>query len=174
MNVAGGRNRTGTGLAALRIFIPLRFSPPPRGRLWSGLSLHQGCCLSGLYTLPLTGAWLGSREPRRKRVVAMRHRSFARADHAHRGKIEKPDLYAAATCIKVRSYFALPRYRTAAKDFRSFGKVSLCFRVGTRRRNLSIADTTTSFSLKSSLPPSWWLPARSSLPSSLSWPCRPL
>jgi hypothetical protein len=40
--------------------------------------------------------------------------------------------------------------------------------------NFSVADTATSFSLRSSLPPSWWLPSRSSLPSSLSWPCRPL
>jgi PAS domain S-box-containing protein len=36
------RERTGTCLAALRIFMPLRFSPPWRGRLWSGLSLHSG------------------------------------------------------------------------------------------------------------------------------------
>ncbi len=28
---AGGRSRTGTGLSALRIFIPLRLSPPPKG-----------------------------------------------------------------------------------------------------------------------------------------------
>src|SRR6266581_7602376 len=40
----------------------------------------------------------------------------ARADHAHRGRNEKPDLYAVATCTKVRSYLTLPRYRTAAKD----------------------------------------------------------
>ena len=40
--------------------------------------------------------------------------------------------------------------------------------------NLSVAGMATSFSLKSSLPLSWWLPSRSSLPSSLSWPCRPL
>jgi putative SOS response-associated peptidase YedK len=58
--------------------------------------------------------------------------------------------------------------------FRSFGEVSLCVRGATRRCNLSVVDVTTSFSLKSSLPPSWWLPSRSSLPSSLSWPCRPL
>ena len=69
----------------------------------------------------------------------------------------------------------LPRYSNGCKGhFRSFGEVSLCVRVAIRRRNFSVVDTTTSFSLKSSLPPSWWLPSRSSLPSSLSWPCRPL
>jgi len=41
---AGGRTRTGTGLAAPRIFIPLRLSPPPFRRSWSGLSLHPGAC----------------------------------------------------------------------------------------------------------------------------------
>src|SRR5712671_3224431 len=45
----------------------------------------------------------------------------ATADHAaRRGGNEKPDLYAAAGCTKVRTYNALPnalpRYRTAAKD----------------------------------------------------------
>jgi len=34
----------------------------------------------------------------------------ARADHAHRGKNEKPDLYAVATCTKLRPYLTLPRY----------------------------------------------------------------
>ena len=32
------------------------------------------------------------------------------------GRNEKPDLYAVASCTKGRSYVALPRYRTAAKD----------------------------------------------------------
>jgi len=58
--------------------------------------------------------------------------------------------------------------------FISFGEISLWVRVATRRRKLPAVDATTSFSLKSSLPLSWWLPSRSSLPSSLSWPCRPL
>jgi hypothetical protein len=43
----------------------------------------------------------------------------ARANHApRRVGNEKPDLYAVATCTKVRPYLtlALPRYRTAAKD----------------------------------------------------------
>jgi hypothetical protein len=58
----------------------------------------------------------GSREPRRKSVAAMRHRSFARAGHALRVRNEKPDLYALATCTKVRPYLTLPRNRTATKD----------------------------------------------------------
>jgi hypothetical protein len=32
------------------------------------------------------------------------------------GQKRKPDLYAVATCTKVRPYLTLPRYRTAAKD----------------------------------------------------------
>ncbi len=45
---AGGRNRTGTGLSALRIFLPataFAASPcacAPEASLWSGLSLHHG------------------------------------------------------------------------------------------------------------------------------------
>src|SRR6266566_9569144 len=118
----------------------------------------------------------GSREPRRKSVA--RHAASilrARADHAHRGRNEKPDLYAAATCTKVRAYLTLPRYQTAAKDI-SDPLERFRFASGLRPGggNFSVADTTTSFSLKSSSPPSWWLPSRSSLPSSLSWPCRPL
>jgi hypothetical protein len=43
-------------LQALRIFMPLRLSPPPSRRSWSGLSLHrpepfrERCCPSSLYT----------------------------------------------------------------------------------------------------------------------------
>jgi hypothetical protein len=49
-------------------------------------------------------------------VAAMRHRSFPQEDYnAYRGRNEKPDLYAAASCIKVRPYCASPRYRTASK-----------------------------------------------------------
>lgn len=33
-----------------------------------------------------------------------------KADHAHSGRNEKPDLYAVATRTKVRPYLALPRY----------------------------------------------------------------
>src|SRR5229473_4485597 len=40
--------------------------------------------------------------------------------------------------------------------------------------NPFVVDEITSFSWKSSLPPSWWLPSRFSLPSLLSWPCHPL
>jgi len=60
---AGGRTRTGTGLAALRIFIPLRLSPPPSGvrGLDYPFTLARSfrCCPSSLYTFPLAGAWLG-------------------------------------------------------------------------------------------------------------------
>ena len=118
----------------------------------------------------------GSREPRRKSVAALRHRSFAQEQimpltgqkrktgplcisHLHKG----PAL----------SYLAA-RPNGCKGCFKSFREVSLCVRGAPRRRNLSVSDTTTSFSLKSSLRPSWWLPSRSSLPSSLSWPCRPL
>ena len=39
---AGGRNRTGTGLAALRIFLPATaFAAPPKAGLGSGLSLRH-------------------------------------------------------------------------------------------------------------------------------------
>ena len=58
-----------TGIEPVRprgrgIFLPLRLSPPPIRRSWSGLSLHPGdvrcrCCPSSLYTFPLAGAWLG-------------------------------------------------------------------------------------------------------------------
>ena len=48
--------------------------------------------------------------------------------------------------------------------FKSFREVSLCVRGAPRRRNLSVADTTTSFSLKSSLRPSWWLPSIKTTP----------
>jgi hypothetical protein len=52
-----------------------------------------------------------------------------------RGGNEKPDLYAVATCTKVRPYLTLPRYLTAAKDASyPLGEVSLCVRVATRRR----------------------------------------
>jgi len=100
----------------------------------------------------------------------------ARTDHApHRGGNEKPDLYAVISCTKVRTYNALPRYRTAAKDI-SDPLERFRFASGLRPQggDFSVADPTTSFSLKFSLPPSWWLLSRSSLPSSLSWPCRPL
>jgi hypothetical protein len=40
----------------------------------------------------------------------------ARVDLAHRGRNEKPDLYAVATCAKVRPYLTSSRYPTAAKD----------------------------------------------------------
>lgn len=65
---AGGRNRTDTSLTALRIFIPLRLSPPHlvvTGRSWSGLSLHPNLERglrrrpSSLYTFPPRRAWLG-------------------------------------------------------------------------------------------------------------------
>ena len=56
--------------------------------------------------------------------------------------------------------------------FGSFGRFRFASGLRPGGGNLSVA--TTSFSLKSSLPPSWWLPSRSSLPSSLSWPCCPL
>ena len=50
------------------------------------------------------------------------------------GRNEKPDLYAVASCTKGRSYVALPRYRTAAKDIQIHWTGSLCVRVATRRR----------------------------------------
>ena len=99
----------------------------------------------------------------------------AKADHApRRGGNEKPDLYAVASCTKARPYDASPRYRTAAKDI-SDPLERFRFASGLRPGggNLSVAGMATSFSLKSSLPLSWWLPSRSSLPSLLSWPCRP-
>jgi len=60
----------------------------------------------------------GSREPRRKSVAALRHRSFAQEQimPLAGAETQKPDLYAAATCTKVRPYLSVPRYRTAAKD----------------------------------------------------------
>ena len=91
------------------------------------------------------------------------------------GRNEKPDLYAVASCTKGRSYVALPRYRTAAKDISDpLDRFALRPGCDPQAAISQSRDTTTSFSLKSSLPPSWWLPWRSSLPSSLSWPCRPL
>jgi hypothetical protein len=53
----------------------------------------------------------GSREPRRKSVAAMRHRSFAQQQIMPlRGRNQKPDPYAVAPCTKVRPYLTLPRY----------------------------------------------------------------
>src|SRR5882724_13645645 len=100
----------------------------------------------------------------------------AKADHApRRGGNEKPDLYAVASCTKARPYDASPRYRTAAKDISDpLERFRLASGLRPGGGNFSVADTITSFSLRSSLPLSWWLPSRSSLPSSLSWPCRPL
>ena len=97
----------------------------------------------------------------------------ARAHHAHWGRNEKPDLCAAATCTKVRPYLAFAAIPNGCKGrFRSFGRFRFASGLRPGGGNLSVA--TTSFSWKSSLPPSWWLPSRSSLPSLLSWPCRPL
>src|SRR5215472_3041409 len=47
-----------------QIFVPLRLSPPPRGRSRSGLSLRHNLWgrrrrPSSLYTFPFKGAWLG-------------------------------------------------------------------------------------------------------------------
>jgi hypothetical protein len=76
---AGGRTRTGTGLSALRIFLPLRLSPPwsvggspplaqvrgldyPFTLVFAGQGDHVRCCPSSLYTFPGTfvpRAWLG-------------------------------------------------------------------------------------------------------------------
>jgi hypothetical protein len=53
---AGGRSRTGTGLSALRIFLPATaFAASPgrvraSARLWSGLSLHR--CVYALWRSP--------------------------------------------------------------------------------------------------------------------------
>ena len=117
----------------------------------------------------------GSREPRGKSIAAMRHRSFAQ------GKImplvgaeTKTGPLCSSHLHKGPALSYLAAIPNGCKGCKSFREVSLCVRGAPRRRNLSVADTTTSFSLKSSLPPSWWLPSRSSLPSSLSWPCRPL
>jgi hypothetical protein len=122
----------------------------------------------------------GSHEPGRKSVAAsgIDPSRNSRSCHSPGGN-EKPDLYAAAGCTKVRTYNALPnalpRYRTAAKDI-CYPLERFRFASGLRPGggNFSVAATATSFSLRSSLPSSWWLPSRSSLPSSLSWPCRPL
>jgi hypothetical protein len=98
----------------------------------------------------------------------------APADHAHRGK--KKNRTFMQSLSAQRSGLVLPcrQSERLQRTLRPFGKGLLCVRVATRRRHVSVVDKTTSFSLKSSLPPSWWLPWRSSLPSSLSWPCRPL
>ncbi len=60
----------------------------------------------------------GSREPRRKSGAASRHRPSRKSRLCPSpGRNEEPDLYAVATCTKVRPYLTLPRYQTAAKDF---------------------------------------------------------
>jgi hypothetical protein len=63
---AGGRSRTGTDLSALRIFVPLRLSPPPSGVRGLDypftLAMCCRCCPSSLYTFPL-GKGLGSGLP---------------------------------------------------------------------------------------------------------------
>ena len=54
---AGGRNRTGTGLSALRIFVPLLLSPPP-SVVWTVPSpwlARFRCRPSRLYTFPRWG-----------------------------------------------------------------------------------------------------------------------
>jgi hypothetical protein len=50
-------------------------------------------------------------------------------------RYEKPDLYAVATCTKVRPYDASPAIPNGRKgSFISFGQVSLCVWVSTRKR----------------------------------------
>src|SRR6516165_8689601 len=60
---AGDRNRTGTGLSALRIFLPATAFAAATRRLWSGLSLHHGVAAVGAARLVSTPsrfqAWLG-------------------------------------------------------------------------------------------------------------------
>jgi hypothetical protein len=65
---AGGRSRTGTGLSALRIFVPLRLSPRNPALSMpessgSGLSLHPSRAALGAARLVSTPsrfrAWLG-------------------------------------------------------------------------------------------------------------------
>ena len=54
------------------------------------------------------------------------------------GRNEKPDLYAVVSCTKGRSYVALPRYRTAAKDISDPLDRFTCVRIATRwRQSLS-------------------------------------
>jgi hypothetical protein len=66
---------------------------------------------------------------------------------------EQPDLYAAATCIKVRPCYDLPRYRTAAKDVSNPLESR---RLGREGGKLSVAGRVTSFSSsRSSLRSSW-------------------
>jgi hypothetical protein len=101
-------------------FLPLRLSPPPRGVRGLDYPFTKAncrrCCLSNLYTFPLAGAWLGSREPHRKRVAAMRHRSFAQEPIMPTGAETKTGPLCSSHLHKVRPYLTLPRYRTAAKD----------------------------------------------------------
>ena len=60
---AADRNRTGTGLSALRIFLPATAFAAATRRLWSGLSLHHGVAAVGAARLVSTPsrfqAWLG-------------------------------------------------------------------------------------------------------------------
>src|SRR5260221_6592646 len=66
------------------------------------------------------------------------------------GQKRKPDLYAAATCTKVRSHLTLPRYRTAAKDISDcFERVRFASGLRPGDGNLSVAATTTTLSLNS-------------------------
>ena len=54
------------------------------------------------------------------------------------GQKRKPALYAVASCTKGRSYVALPRYRTAAKDISDPLDRFTCVRIATRwRQSLS-------------------------------------
>ena len=106
----------------------------------------------------------------------MRHRSFAQEQIMPTGAETKNRTFMQWLAAQ-RAGLVLPCRATErpAKDIADpLAKFSFASGLRPARGNLSVADTTTSFSLKSSLPPSWWLPSRSSLPSSLSWPCRPL
>src|SRR5262245_8636432 len=91
---AGGRTRTGTGLSALRIFVPLRLSPPHRSanRASAVRGLDYPFTLAGfavgaarLVSTPSPLPELGSGLPveRLPRIWAVLHPGFPRA-HSNR------------------------------------------------------------------------------------------
>jgi hypothetical protein len=117
-----------------------------------------------------------SREPRRKSVPTKRHRSFESPDHApRRERKRKTGPLCSSQLHKGPDLYCLAAIPTAPKDISDpLERFRLASGLRPGGGNFLGADTATSFSLRSSLPFSWWLLSRSSLLSSLSWPCRPL
>jgi len=116
----------------------------------------------------------GSRELRAR---ASRHAASilrARADHAaRRGGNEKPDLYAVASCAKVWTYNALRDTNGCKGHFRSLERFR--FASGLRpEAAISQSQIRLLLFFGGLFATFLVLPSRSSLPSSFSWPCRPL